>query len=87
MDPQHFDRIARAMPVLQGADPELLREFKQAAFYARIPSGRDIFAEGDRIDAIALLISGVVRVYKIGETGPRRGEGGTLRGQPAQVAA
>ena len=57
------------MPVLQGADPELLREFKQAAFYARIPSGRDIFAEGDRIDAIALLISGVVRVYKIGETG------------------
>jgi len=69
MDPQHFDRIARAMPVLQGADPELLREFKQAAFYARIPSGRDIFAEGDRIDAIALLISGVVRVYKIGETG------------------
>jgi len=69
MDPQHFDRIARAMPVLQGADPELLREFKQAAFYARIPAGRDIFAEGDRIDAIALLISGVVRVYKIGETG------------------
>ena len=57
------------MPVLQGADPELLREFKQAAFYARIPAGRDIFAEGDRIDAIALLISGVVRVYKIGETG------------------
>jgi len=57
------------MPILQGADPELLREFKQTAFYARIPAGRDIFAEGDRIDAIALLISGVVRVYKIGETG------------------
>src|SRR3990170_7734467 len=69
MDPGQFDRIVRAMPILQGADPELLREFKQTAFYARIPAGRDIFAEGDRIDAIALLISGVVRVYKISETG------------------
>ncbi len=69
MEPRQFDRIAHAMPVLQGADPELIREFKQAAFYARIPAGRDIFAEGNRIDAIALLISGVVRVYKIGETG------------------
>src|SRR3990172_2891921 len=51
MDPQHFDRIARAMPVLQGADPELLREFKQAAFYARIPAGREItlyrFGQGE----------------------------------------
>jgi CRP/FNR family transcriptional regulator len=28
-----------------------------------------VFVEGDRADAIALLISGVVRVYKIGETG------------------
>ena len=69
MEPGPFERIARAMPVLQGADPQLLREFKQAAFLARIPAGRDIFAEGDRIDAIALLISGVVRVYKIGESG------------------
>jgi CRP/FNR family transcriptional regulator len=69
MDQGQFDRIARAMPVLQGADPQLLREFQEAAFFARIPAGRDIFAEGDRIDAIALLISGVVRVYKIGETG------------------
>src|SRR3990170_8394453 len=69
MDPGQFDRIVRAMPILQGADPELLREFKQTAFYARIPAGRDIFAEGDAIDAIARLISGIVRVYKIGETG------------------
>jgi CRP/FNR family transcriptional regulator len=28
-----------------------------------------VFIEGDQVDAIALLISGVVRVYKIGETG------------------
>lgn len=66
---EHFDRIARALPILRHADAKLSREFMQAAFFARIPAGRDVFLEGDRIDAIALLISGVVRVYKIGETG------------------
>ena len=65
----HFDRIAQVLPLLQHSDPKLSREFMQAAFFTRIPAGRDVFVEGDRIDAIALLISGVVRVYKIGETG------------------
>jgi CRP/FNR family transcriptional regulator len=64
-----FVRIARLLPILQGAGPQLIREFMQAASFARIPAGRDVFLEGDRIDAIALMISGVVRVYKIGETG------------------
>ena len=37
--------------------------------FPRIPAGRDVFVEGDRAEAIALLLSGVVRVYKLGETG------------------
>jgi len=69
LDQGHFERIARILPVLQSPDPQIAREFKQAAFFARIPAGRDVFAEGDQPDTIALLISGVVRVYKIGETG------------------
>jgi CRP/FNR family transcriptional regulator len=64
-----FDRITRALPILQQKNPQLVREFMQAAIFTRIPAGKDVFLEGDRIDAIALLISGVVRVYKIGETG------------------
>jgi len=66
---EQYIRIARALPILTRADPQLRQEFQQAAFFARIPAGRDVFIEGDRVDAIALLISGVVRVYKIGETG------------------
>jgi CRP/FNR family transcriptional regulator len=66
---EQYSRIALVLPILQRADPQLVREFQQSAFFARIPSGRDVFVEGDRADAIALLISGVVRVYKIGETG------------------
>jgi len=64
-----YDRITRALPVLQRADAQLKREFQHAAVFARIPAGRDVFVEGDRADAIALLMSGVVRVYKIGGTG------------------
>jgi CRP/FNR family transcriptional regulator, anaerobic regulatory protein len=66
---QQFERIVRALPILAHADPGLLREFQQTAFFTRIPEERDVFIEGDHVDAIALLISGVVRVYKIGETG------------------
>jgi CRP/FNR family transcriptional regulator len=69
INPEQFNRIVRVLPILEHADPGLLREFQQKAFFARIPTGHDVFVEGDRADAIALLISGVVRVYKIGETG------------------
>jgi len=64
-----FERISGKMPFLQDADPEFIREFQRSAFMAKIPAGRDVFLEGDRIEAIALLVSGSVRVYKIGETG------------------
>jgi len=69
IDKATFERIARALPLLKGVDPELVREFQKSAFHARIPAGADVFLEGDPVEAIALLISGVVRVYKIGETG------------------
>src|SRR5579859_5078606 len=69
IEPKQLDRLKRALPVLQRAEPALVREFVDAAWIARIPAGHDVFVEGDRVDAIALLISGVVRVYKVGETG------------------
>jgi CRP/FNR family transcriptional regulator len=69
LDPEQYQRIVKVLPVLQTADTDLAREFRQAAFFAKIPAGKDVFVEGDDVQAIALLISGVVRVYKIGETG------------------
>lgn len=69
IDQEHSTRLAGALPILQRADPQLVREFMQSSFLARIPAGTEVFAEGDHVDAIALLISGVVRVYKIGATG------------------
>ncbi len=69
IDSPQFNRITQSLPILQKADTAFTREFQQAAFFARIPAGHDVFLEGDHVEAIALLISGVVRVYKIGETG------------------
>jgi CRP/FNR family transcriptional regulator len=69
IDPSQLERISNALPFLQKADASFTREFLGAAFLAHIPANRDVFLEGDQIEAIALLISGVVRVYKVGETG------------------
>jgi CRP/FNR family transcriptional regulator len=69
IEPAQFQRIVFALPVLKAANSELTRAFQQSAFLARIPAGKDVFNEGDAVEAIALLLSGVVRVYKIGETG------------------
>lgn len=66
---EQYNRIAHVLPILQNADARFVREFQEAAIFARIAPGQDVFVEGDQADGIALLISGVVRVYKIGETG------------------
>jgi len=69
IDNAQFNRVSLALPVFRESNSQLVREFQESAFLAKIPAGRDVFLEGDRVDAIALLISGVVRVYKVGETG------------------
>ena len=66
---EQFKRILLALPMLQRADALLIDELRRKAQFAKIAAGQDVFVDGDRVDGIALLISGVVRVYKIGETG------------------
>lgn len=66
---EQVSRIVNILPILQQADGHAVQEFQRIAYYARIPTGKDIFAQGDQVSAIALLISGVVRVYKISDTG------------------
>ena len=54
IDESQFKRISQSLPILQQVDEAFKREFQQAAFFARIPTGRDVFLEGDRVEAIAL---------------------------------
>mgnify|MGYP000193815904 FL=1 len=64
-----FERVARAFPMLQRAGAAWVQEFRRTASMASLPAGKDVFVEGDRAVSLALLLSGSVRVYKIGKTG------------------
>lgn len=64
-----FTKALDLLPFMREAQHTIQQEFQREAYFARIPSGHDIFHFGDRVDAIALLVSGGVRVYKIGDTG------------------
>ncbi|RJP47165.1 MAG: Crp/Fnr family transcriptional regulator [Anaerolineaceae bacterium] len=69
LDSSQLQHVRASLPPFLLADERLVREFQHAASFARIPAGHDVFLEGDRVEGIALLLSGVVRVYKISETG------------------
>lgn len=69
IDIAQFERALRVLPALRQAPITAINDFKQQSFFTRIPAGRDVFLVGDRVNAIALLLSGTVRVYKVGETG------------------
>jgi len=69
IDDKQFERVVRGLPFLEGAGQDVIRTFRDAAFVARVPAGKDVFVEGDRVGAIPLLISGQVRVYQVGESG------------------
>lgn len=69
LEQEYYRQIAEVLPFLKRTDSEIAREFRQAAYFARIPAGKDIFIEGDAVQGIALILSGNVRVYKIGENG------------------
>ena len=56
IDPEAFERIKRSLPVLDDAEPQMVHEFMANAYYARLPVNQDVFAEGDRADAIAVRL-------------------------------
>ena len=64
-----FIRIKNTLPFLNQADQNMIRSFRGEAFLAKLPANQDVYLQGDIVDHIALLLSGSVRVYKIGETG------------------
>lgn len=64
-----LQNLTRVMPFLKNAAKPVLDEFMHHGYLADIQAGRDVFVVGDRANAIALLLDGVVRVYIVGETG------------------
>jgi hypothetical protein len=48
ISPETYQRIAGILPVLQRAGSQLVREFQQAASFARIPPGRMYSSRANR---------------------------------------
>ena len=66
MTPSDFKRI---FPTFRSSADELIRELLAAGRRQVVPEAKQIYAEGDSCSAIAFVLSGEVRVYKIGQTG------------------
>lgn len=66
---QQLDRAFEVLPFMRSAGDDERREFAAQALIRRIPAGATIFEEGVECSAIAILLDGQVRVFKIGETG------------------
>ena len=62
-------RASALLPFLQTAPPDHRREFGAAVSVHHLPAEAVVFEEGAECAAIAILFSGVARVFKIGETG------------------
>lgn len=69
IDQAEYERIVPKLPILNQGEPRMAEAFRRSATLVRIPAGQDVFVQGDRVAGIALLLSGVVRVYKIAENG------------------
>lgn len=63
-----LERVVGALPFARD-DARIQQMLLRHASLHRIAAGTDVFNEGDQCGAIAILMSGTVRVYKIGETG------------------
>jgi len=66
---EQYQRVYATWHILQRADRAMLDEFRRETYYARLPTKVDVFVADSRVEAIPLVLSGAVRVYKIGETG------------------
>jgi len=63
------ERVAAALPFLTKVEKDLLQDFARQVTLVRISAGRDVMAEGDRAQAVPIILSGEIRVFRIGESG------------------
>ena len=61
--------IDQYFPFLKSANRQIKEEFLKYASLQQVPEGQIICWEGDVCAHLAIVLSGVVRVYKVGESG------------------
>ena len=61
--------FTKAFPAFRNGPEGLLKELLTVSRRQIVPAGTQIYREGDACSAIAFVLSGEIRVYKIGQTG------------------
>jgi CRP/FNR family transcriptional regulator len=61
--------FVQAFPVFKNSPEVLLRDLLSAGRRQVLLAGKQIYSEGDSCSAIAFVLSGEIRVYKIGQSG------------------
>jgi CRP/FNR family transcriptional regulator len=69
IEPRDRPRVEAAAPWLRALEADLVDECLRLTTLVRLPAGRDVMAEGQRVEAVPLVLSGAIRVYRISETG------------------
>jgi CRP/FNR family transcriptional regulator len=59
----------RSFPVFKNASDVVVQDLLDASRHVSFPAGAQIYQEGDACSGIAFVLSGEIRVYKIGESG------------------
>jgi CRP/FNR family transcriptional regulator len=65
----HPISLTAVLPFLATLDEAANAHFQQCIGFARIPAGQHVFWEGDICSQLAVVLSGSVRVYKLGKAG------------------
>lgn len=68
-DAELVNRIRQGFPFLRQAPPAFEQDLFRRAGYGRLDAGHFVCREGSYCSHLALVLTGSVRVYKLGETG------------------
>jgi CRP/FNR family transcriptional regulator len=63
------DDLLTAFPVFRNAAGDLVRKLVTAGHFQVIPGGTRLYTEGDDCQGIVFVLSGEIRIFKIGKTG------------------
>jgi CRP/FNR family transcriptional regulator, anaerobic regulatory protein len=63
------NEFLKTFSVFRNAPAGLVEDLLSVSMQQTVPAGKKIYAEGDSCSAIAFVLSGDIRVFKIGETG------------------
>jgi CRP/FNR family transcriptional regulator len=69
LTPTQMRDAAALLPFLSDSNARLAHAFREQATWMHLPAGTTVFEAGDRCSTFAILTTGQVRVFTIGETG------------------